>query len=83
MGLGDQILAKLTTRNIVACTFVFGYFAFLFMITGAMNGFMLVTDKPVEPFDLEESPVLTLLLGIMSSALILIIQFYFRRSTPK
>ena len=81
MGLGDQILAKLTTRNIIACTFVFGYFAFLFMITGAQNGFGL-TDRPIEPFNLEDSPVLTLLLGIMSTGLILITQFYFRRSTP-
>ena len=82
MTLADQILAKLTTRNIIACTFVFGYFAFLFMITGALNGFAL-TGQNIKPFDLEESPVITLLLGIISTGLILITQFYFRRSNPQ
>ncbi len=83
MGAGDQILAKLTARNIIACTFVFGYFGFLFMITGATNGWVLVGDEKIVPFDLEESPVLTMLLGIMSAALMIITQFYFRRSTPQ
>ena len=81
MTFSDQVLVKITTRNIIACTFVFGYFLFLFMITGSMNGFPLM-NADIEPFDLEESPVLTLLLGIMSTGLILITQFYFRRSTP-
>ena len=84
MTVADQILAKLTTRNIIAVTFVLGYFAFLFMITGSMNAWQLVdSNTQVTPFDLEESPVLTMLLGIMSAALILITQFYFRRSNPQ
>ena len=83
MTMSEQILAKLTTRNIIAVTFVMGYFTFLFFITGAMNGFTLLAEERVEPFDLEESPVLTMLLGILSAALILITQFYFRRNTPQ
>lgn len=80
MGYGDTILAKITARNIIAVTFVFGYFGFLFYVTGAINTLQEGTFH--EPFDLEESPVLTMLLGIMSAALVLITQFFFRRSTP-
>ncbi len=83
MGFGDTLLAKFTARNIIAITFVFGYFAFLFMITGAMNGYGVVSGNQIEPFDLEESPVLTMLLGIMSASLVLIMQFFFRRATPQ
>ena len=81
--MSEQILAKLTTRNIIAVTFVMGYFNFLFFITGAMTGYPLQEGMTSEPFDLEESPVLTMLLGILSAALILITQFYFRRNTPQ
>ena len=78
MGFGDQILAKLTARNIIAITFVFGYFAFLFGVTGVIIPF----PDNSNPIDLEENPVITLLLGILSAALMLITQFFFRRSTP-
>ena len=80
MTFWDQLLAKITARNIIAITFVFGYFGFLFYITGATAHF--IEEGIPDPFDLEESPVLTMLLGIMSAALILITQFFFRRSTP-
>ncbi len=80
MTVSEQILAKLTTRNIIAVTFVMGYFSFLFFITGADITFQ---ERGIEPFDLEESPVLTMLLGIMSAALIIITQFYFRRTNPQ
>jgi len=56
-------------RNIIALIFVVGYFAFLFYA--------------VEKGLTAENPVLTLLLGIMSAAVILIVQFYFRRSQPQ
>lgn len=81
--MSKPILAKITVQNIIACTFTFGYFIFLFSITGSMQGFPLLTAVGINtppPFDLEESPVITLLLGIMSAALISIIQFYFKRS---
>ena len=80
MGYGDTILAKISSRNIIACAFVFGYFTFLFYITGMFD---LLHNKPPIVFDLEESPVLTMLLGIMSAALVLITQFFFRRATPQ
>ena len=78
MGTWDQILAKLTARNIIAITFVFGYFAFLFGVTGVIIPF----PEHSNVIDLEENPVITLLLGILSAALMLITQFFFRRSTP-
>ena len=56
-------------RNIIALIFVIGYFSFLFY--------------SVEKGLTSENPVLTLLLGIMSAAVILIVQFYFRRSEPQ
>ncbi|MCH7534727.1 MAG: hypothetical protein IH948_03105 [Bacteroidetes bacterium] len=56
-------------RNIIALIFVVGYFSFLFY--------------SVERGLTSENPVLTLLLGIMSAAVILIVQFYFRRSEPQ
>ncbi len=63
-------LAKIwNIRNIIALIFVVGYFSFLFY--------------SVERGLTSENPVLTLLLGIMSAAVILIVQFYFRRSQPQ
>ena len=61
-------LDRLNTRNVLAVIFVAGYFAFLFYSV----------DKGLT----EENPVLTIMLGIMSAALILVTQFYFRRAEP-
>ena len=63
-------------RSAVTLIFVVGYFLFLFTITGIVN-------LGGEPVDLEENPVITLLLGILSTALALIVQFYYRRGQPQ
>ena len=62
-------LERINTRNIIAITFVVGYFGFLFY--------------SVEKNLIEENPVLTIMLGIMSAGLMLIVQFYFRRAEPQ
>ncbi len=56
-------------RNILSLIFVIGYFTFLFY--------------SVEKNLTSDNPVLTMLLGIMSAALMLIIQFFFRRAQPQ
>ena len=66
-------------RHSVTLIFVLGYFLFLFGVTGMLS---FQGDGTVV-LDLEENPVITLLLGIMSSALMLIVQFYYRRGTPQ
>lgn len=58
-----------TIRNVLALIFASGYFGFLFY--------------SVERGLTAENPVLTMLLGIMSAAMILIMQFYFRRAEPQ
>jgi membrane-anchored glycerophosphoryl diester phosphodiesterase (GDPDase) len=64
-------------RAAVTMIFVIGYFIFLFTITG------VVKFEGSNVIDLEENPVITVLLGILSTALALIIQFYYRRGTPQ
>ena len=56
-------------RNILALIFTIGYFSFLFY--------------SVQMGLTSDNPVLTMLLGIMSAALMLIVQFFFRRSEPQ
>lgn len=63
-------------RSAVTMIFVIGYFLFLFAITG------IIVFPNSNAVDLEENPVVTLLLGILSTALALIIQFYYRRAQP-
>ena len=64
-------------RSAVTLIFVVGYFLFLFAITG------ILPNEGNTVVDLEENPVITLLLGILSTALALIVQFYYRRGTPQ
>lgn len=64
-------------RSAVTLIFVLGYFLFLFSITG------IIQHEGSEVVDLEDNPVITLLLGILSTALALIVQFYYRRGTPQ
>lgn len=73
-------------RSAVTLIFVIGYFVFLFAITGILPAQTITqADGTVTTtiIDLEENPVITLLLGILSTALALIIQFYYRRGTPQ
>ena len=69
MAENKTFLERINTRNIIALTFVIGYFGFLFY--------------SVEKNLIEENPVLTIMLGIMSAGLMLIVQFYFRRAEPQ
>jgi len=61
---------RLNTRNLIAVIFVIGYFGFLFYAVEKKLGS-------------DDNPVLSIMLGIMSAALILITQFYFRRAEPQ
>lgn len=64
-------------RHSVTLIFVIGYFLFLFGVTG------IFSHESSQVLDLEDNAVITLLLGIMSAALMLIVQFYYRRGTPQ
>ena len=70
MSTEPPTLAKFwNIRNVLGLIYIVGYFVFLFY--------------SVERGLTDENPVLTLLLGIMSAGVILVTQFYFRKSEPQ
>lgn len=75
---GNAELHKFNIRNSIALIFVVGYFAFLFTVTGIIQ-----VSPQEDSFSIGDDPVVTMLMGIMSASLVLIVQFFFRRGTPQ
>ena len=77
---GNAELGKFNIRNVIALIFVVGYFAFLFLVTGIIK---ITPAETEDSFRIGDDPVITMLMGIMSASLVLIVQFFFRRGTPQ